>query len=283
MTGSRRALREATVAPRRTLGALDGAALVIANVIGVGIFTTPGMVAGMVPTTAGFFGVWIVGGVFALIGALAYAELAALLPQAGGEYLYLSRAFGPLAGFLTGWTSFVAGFSGAIAAAAIGFAAYLERFFPAALSGEPLVSVPLGLFSVSMSGQTLAALAVIFIISAIHLRGVQAGRHFQNGLVGVCLLAVGLFLVGGFLEGVPTPPAAPVVPQESGASAWLLALVPVLFTYSGWNAAVYVAEEVRDPKRNVLRALLLGTGTVMVVYCSTDSLCVCCRWPGSPT
>ncbi len=274
MTGSRRALREATVAPRRTLGALDGAALVIANVIGVGIFTTPGVVAGMVTSTAGFFGVWIVGGVFALVGALAYAELAALLPQAGGEYLYLSRAFGPLAGFLTGWTSFVAGFSGAIAAAAIGFAAYLERFFPAALSGEPLVSVPLGLFSVSMSGQTLAALAVIFIISAIHLRGVQAGRHFQNGLVGVCLLAVGLFIVGGFLEDAPTPHVAPVVPEDSGASAWLLALVPVLFTYSGWNAAVYVAEEVRDPKRNVLRALLLGTGTVMVVYLLLNGLFV---------
>ena len=271
-----RSMPEAVIQPRvalrRTLGPLDGAALVIANVIGVGIFTTPGVVAGMVTDTAGFLGVWVVGGAFALIGALAYAELAALLPKAGGEYLYLSRAFGPLAGFLTGWTSFVAGFSGAVAAAAIGFAAYLERFFPSILSPDPLFSVPLGITTLSVSGQTAAALAVIGIVSAIHLRGLTPGRHFQNAVVGACLVAVALFVVFGFMEEGQAVPTVPPVQGDTSASAWLLALVPVLFTYSGWNAAVYVAEEVRDPGRNVWKALLLGTAVVMLVYLVLNSL-----------
>lgn len=263
---------ETTSVLQRTLGPLDGAALVVANVIGVGIFTTPGIVAGMVPNAAGFFGVWVVGGAIAFIGALSYAELAVLLPKAGGEYLYLSRAFGPLAGFLTGWTSFVAGFSGAIAAAGIGFAAYLERFFPTGLSAEPLLSVSLGVATLSISGQTLAALAVIAVISAIHIRGVQPGRRFQNILVGACLVAVGLFVIWGFFEEGQEPAPLPVSNESTNVSAWLLALVPVLFTYSGWNAAVYVAEEVRDPGRNMWKALLLGTGAVMVVYLVLNGL-----------
>ena len=256
---------------RRTLGPVDGAALVVANVLGVGIFTTPGIVAGMVSDATGFLSVWIVGGAFALIGALAYAELAALLPRAGGEYLYLSRAFGPLAGFLTGWTSFVAGFSGAIAAAAIGFAAYLERFFPTMLNAEPFVSIPLGVTSLTLSGRTLGALAVIVVISSIHVRGVHPGRRFQNGLVLACLAAVGLIVVWGFLQEGETPSSS-AGQAPTNASAWFLALVPVLFTYSGWNAAVYVAEEVRDPRRNVWKALMLGTGTVMIVYLLLNGL-----------
>ncbi|MFQ5572050.1 MAG: APC family permease [Rhodothermales bacterium] len=259
---------------RRTLGPFDGAALVVANVIGVGIFTVPGVVAGMVAEPFAFFAVWIVGGVFALIGALAYAELAAMLPRAGGEYLYLREAFGPLAGFLTGWTSFVAGFSGAIAAAAIGFAAYLGRFFPVALDADPFFSIPLGIARLSFSPQTLVALAVIFIISAIHIRGVNPGRRFQNGLAGACLLAVGFFVVMGFLaegraEQAPLPGPADT---GTGASAWLLALIPVMFTYSGWNAAVYVAEEVRDPTRNVFKALMLGTAAVIIAYLLLNGL-----------
>ncbi len=266
------AVTEAPVALRRTLGPLDGAVLVIANVIGVGIFTTPGVVAGMVSDTVGFLGVWVVGGGFALIGALAYAELAALLPRAGGEYLYLSRAFGPLAGFLTGWTSFVAGFSGAVAAAAIGVAAYLERFLPSVLSADPLLAVPLGITSLTVSGQTVAAVLVIMLISTIHLLGVAPGRHFQNGLVGACLVAVGLFVVVGFMEEGQGEFVAPTLQGGTSTSAWLLALVPVLFTYSGWNAAVYVAEEVRDPQRNMWKALLLGTVVVMLVYLVLNGL-----------
>ncbi|HWT45042.1 MAG TPA: amino acid permease, partial [Vicinamibacterales bacterium] len=126
---------------QRRLGPLDAAAIVISNVIGGGIFFVPVIVAGMVPQPMWMIGVWAVGGALAFFGAMAYAELAALRPQAGGEYVYLRDAFGPMAAFLTGWTSFVAGFSGAIAASALAFADYIGRFVPAAASGDPLLHV----------------------------------------------------------------------------------------------------------------------------------------------
>lgn len=256
----------------RRLGLFDGAALVVSNMIGVGIFTTPGIIAGMVPHPVAFLGVWVVGGLLAFIGALAYAELAALHPQAGGEYLYLREAFGPQAGFLAGWTSFVAGFSGAIAAVAVGFAAYLGRFIPWAASTDPLLAIPLGLTALEISPRTLVALAVILMVSAVHVRGLEPGRRFQNGLaIGSVLTIMGLLLFGFTVADTAAElVVSPRAPLELGQ--WLLALILVMFTYSGWNAAVYVAEEVRNPERNVLRALLLGTIAVIVLYVLLNGL-----------
>ena len=125
----------------RRLGPVDAAVIVISNVIGVGIFTTPGIVARMLPNPALMLSVWIAGGLLAFAGALAYAELAARRPEAGGEYVYLRESFGPFAAFLTGWTSFVAGFSGAIAAGAVGAAAYLERLVPAIAPARTPVAI----------------------------------------------------------------------------------------------------------------------------------------------
>src|SRR3990170_1224706 len=142
----------------RRLGPIDAAVIVISNVIGVGIFTTPGYVATLLPTPAALLGVWAAGGVLAFMGALAYAELAARRPQAGGEYVYFRDSFGGLAGFLTGWTSFVAGFSGAIAAGAVGIAAYFGRYSPAAADSTPLVSVPLYVVTLEVSPRALMAL-----------------------------------------------------------------------------------------------------------------------------
>ncbi|RMH15365.1 MAG: APC family permease [Acidobacteria bacterium] len=258
----------ATESPPRLLRTRDGAALVVANVIGVGIFTTPGIVARLVPDAAAFLALWLVGGAVALAGARAYAELAARLPRAGGEYLYLARAFGPLPGFLSGWTSFVAGFSGAIAAAAVGFAFYLGRLLPAVGDAEPLVVLALGPLAARVSPRTLTAVALIALVAVVHVLGVRPGRRVQLLLAGGCLLAIAVFVAGGFLA-----PAASVERLAShrgpvAPSAWLLALVPVLFTYSGWNAAVYVAEEMRDAARSVDRALFAGTGAVIAAYLS---------------
>src|SRR4029077_20491393 len=129
----------------RRLGPLDAAAIVVSNVIGGGIFFVPIIVAQMVPRASLTIAVWVAGGALACAGAMAYAELAAVRPRAGGEYVYLLEAFGPLAGFLSGWTSFVAGFSGAIAAGALAFADYLGRFFPIAADATALVTIPLPL------------------------------------------------------------------------------------------------------------------------------------------
>jgi len=238
----------------RRLGPLDAAAVVISNVIGGGIFFVPVIVAQLVPNPAAILGVWLIGGALAFAGAMAYAELAAVRPQAGGEYVYLRDAFGPLAAFLTGWTSFIAGFSGAIAASAVALSEYVGRFLPGANGSRPAV-----------------AIAAIVALTLIHVRGLGPGRVVQNVLAGVKVTAIVLIVALGFSIGHGS-----VANLAAGGSVapvpWLLALVPVMFSYSGWNAAAYVAEEVRDPGRNVPLALALGTAAVIVLYVALNAL-----------
>jgi len=157
---------------------------VVSNVIGGGIFLLPAFVAQSVTHPWAMLAVWASGGALAFAGAMAYAELAALRPRAGGEYVYLREAFGPLAGFLTGWTSFIAGFSGAIAASAVGLASYLSRFVPAAGNATPFLTLPLGPFQIVVSPQALVAIAVIAMLSTVHMFGLGPGRIVQNLLAG---------------------------------------------------------------------------------------------------
>jgi APA family basic amino acid/polyamine antiporter len=233
---------------------LDAAAIIISNVIGGGIFFVPMLVAQLVPNPTAMLAVWLAGGALAFAGAMAYAELAAVRPHAGGEYVYLRDAYGPLAAFLTGWTSFVAGFSGAIAASAVALADYVGRFIPMPPGAKPVVSI-----------------AAIAVLTIVHVRGLGPGRLVQNTLAGIKVTAIVVLIALGFAIGhgdaAHLAAAGPVLPLS-----WLLALVPVMFSYSGWNAAVYVAEEVRDPARNVPLALALGTITVVILYVALNAL-----------
>jgi APA family basic amino acid/polyamine antiporter len=250
----------------RRLGPFDAAAIIVSNVIGGGILFTPPLVAAAVPNAWLFLGVWVAGGVLAFAGAMAYAELAALRPRAGGEYVYLRAAYGRLMAFLTGWTSFVAGFSGAIAASAVFLTLYLGRFVPAAADSTPIFTVPLPFVPLVFSRQALVALAAIGLMSWIHLRGVGPGRVVGNLLAALKVSALLIFIALGFSIGAGS---AGNLQQSAGGvppAAWLLALIPVMFTYSGWNAASYVAEEIRNPGRNVPLALGLGTAAVVVIY-----------------
>ena len=249
----------------RRLGSLDAAAIIVSNVIGSGIFITPALIAMLVPDARAMLGVWIAGGLIAFGGAMAYAELAALRPRAGGEYVYLREAFGPVMAFLTGWTSFVAGFSGAIAASAVGLATYLGRFVPAAANTTPLASLSAGPVHLQVSLQSLFAIGAIAGLSVVHIRGVGPGRVMQNVLAGAKVTALLLFIGLGFTAGDGNF-AHLTSAGHADSVGWVLALVPVMFSYSGWNAATYVAEEVRDPSRFVPRALALGTGAVVIVY-----------------
>jgi basic amino acid/polyamine antiporter, APA family len=256
----------------RLLGAVDAASVIVANVVGVGIFTAPGVIARIVPRPWPMLAAWAAGGALAFAGANAYAELGAQQPRAGGEYIYLREAFSPLVGFLTGWTSFVAGFSGAIAATAVGFAAYLGRYLPAASETRPLLHITLGLVNLNISPLKLTALVVIFAVACIHVVGVRPGKRFQNTITAIEILAFGILITLGFFLGRGSfqhfaNPAGSVHPVS-----WLLALVPIMFAYSGWNAAAYVAEEVREPSKNIPRALLLGTTIVTVLYLLLNAL-----------
>ena len=239
---------------KRRLGAFDAAAIVVSNVIGGGIFFVPVIVAQLVPSPGAMIAVWLAGGALALAGAMAYAELATVRPHAGGEYVYLRDAFGPVAAFLTGWTSFIAGFSGAIAASTIALADYITRFVPGAAGAKPAI-----------------ALAALTALTLVHVRGLGPGRLVQNVLAGlkvggiVTIVALGFAFGHGHAANLATSGHVPPVP-------WLLALVPVMFSYSGWNAAAYVAEEVREPGRNVPLALGLGTIAVVLLYVMLNAL-----------
>ena len=263
----------ATPTLERRLGPLDAAAIVVSNVIGTGIFFVPIIVAMMVPTGWAMLGVWLLGGFLAFAGAMAYAELSALRPRAGGEYVYLREAYGPLAAFLTGWTSFVAGFSGAIAAGAVGLTDYVGRFLPAAADRTPLLTVPIPYASLVVTPHSLVGITAIVGLSIIHISGLGPGRLVHNTLATLKVLALVLFVALGLSIGMGSfDHLSASHPVPSPATGWLLALIPIMFSYSGWNAAAYVAEEIRNPGRNVPIALAVGTGAVVVIYLGLNVL-----------
>ena len=257
----------------RRLGPLDAAAIVVSNVIGSGIFFVPILVAGMVPTGPGILAVWLVGGLLAFAGAMAYAELAAVRPRAGGEYVYLRDAYGPMAAFLTGWTSFVAGFSGAVAANATALADYIGRFLPAAADRSAIFTIPIPFAPLVVSPQAIVAITTIAAMSIVHITGLGPGRLVHNFLATLKVLALVLFVALGLTIGTGSfehLSMSHTVP--SPATGWLLALIPIMFSYSGWNAAAYVAEEIRNPGRNVPIALAIGTGAVVLIYLGLNVL-----------
>jgi APA family basic amino acid/polyamine antiporter len=250
----------------RRLGPIDAAAIIVSNVIGGGILFTPPLIAALVPNPWMFLGTWLTGGALAFFGAMAYAELATLRPRAGGEYVYLRDAYGPLAGFMTGWASFVAGFAGAIAASAVFFVIYLERFVPGAANDTPFFVVPIPFVPLSFSRLTLIAIAAVWLFALVHIRGVGPGRIVSNILATLKVTALLVFIALGLSIGAGSSANVQQAAGPVAATGFLLALVHVMFTYSGWNAAAYMAEEIRDPGRNVPRALALGTVAVIVIY-----------------
>ena len=250
----------------RRLGPFDAAAIIVANVIGGGILFTPPLIAASVPNPWLYLSLWVVGGMLAFAGAMAYAELAALRPRAGGEYVYLREAYGRLAGFLTGWTSFVAGFSGAMAASAIVLVLYLDRFIPGVADDTPFFVIPIPFLPLTFSRRTIVAIAAVAVAAFVHIRGVGPGLIVSNVLatlkVGALVAFIGIGLSIGAGSSANVQQTAGVVMP----TAWLFALIPIMFTYSGWNAAAYMAEEIRDPGRNVPMALAIGTIAVIAIY-----------------
>lgn len=236
---------------RRELDAYDATMLVVSSVVGVGIFLTPGVVAAQVPSPSLFLLAWLVGGLLSAAGALANAELGAMFPRAGGDYVYVREAFHPAAGFLVGWLSFFVVYAGTVATLAAGFATGLERF----VSLEP-------------RGEAAAAIGLILATSWVNARGVRSGARLNNGTAAIKL--AGLAALALVAWAIPAPPhahaSAASAPTGSAALAFGLALSPVLFTYLGWNAPVYVAGEIRDPGRTIPRSLLAGLALCTALY-----------------
>ena len=256
----------------RRLGPLDGAAIIVSNVIGGTILFAPPFMAGLVPNPWMYLGLWVAGGALAFAGAMAYAELAALRPKAGGEYVYLDAAYGRVAAFLTGWTSFVAGFSGAIAANAFFIPIYLARFVPGVDNSTPMFVIPIPYVPLTFSTQTIVGVASVWLLAIIHIVGVGPGRVTMNVLAALKVTAFLLFILAGFAFGAGAFSNVTASAGSVTTTNWLFAFIPVMLAFSGWNASAYVAEEIRDPGRNLPRSLAIGTLAVIAVYLGINLL-----------
>lgn len=250
----------------RRLGLIDSTMLVIGNIIGAGIFITTGLIAGDIPSAGLIILAWVLGGLISLAGAISCAELGTAMPMAGGDYIYLREAYGPLWGFLTGWASFLVTFSGSIAALAVAFTDYISFFFPFFSLHHIILS--LNLFSLSTGH--LFAISLVISLSAINYLGIKWGSWVQNFLTSLKLGAIIALVFLGFILGKGSVhnfhPFFSIEGSNSIISSLALVLIPILFTYSGWNAIVYVAGEVKDPRRNIPLSLILGTLVSLWVY-----------------
>jgi APA family basic amino acid/polyamine antiporter len=238
---------------KRQLGIWAAAAIVIANMIGVGVFTSTGFQALGLHDSGTILMTWVVGGVVALCGAAAYAELGAMMPRVGGEYVYLRRAYHPLLAVMSGWGSLLAGFSAPIAAAALAFAAYLGT----------VIGV------VDPVHQKLIAIGLIIAATGMHATDAVIGGRVQTVFTALKVGVIVVFVVLGLTIG--TGDWDHFAPRRGGlANVWTdefaIALMFVSLAYSGWNAATYIAGEIADPRKNLPRALLAGTGIVTVLY-----------------
>jgi APA family basic amino acid/polyamine antiporter len=260
---------------KRQLSLFDAVMLIAGDMIGTGIFISTGAIAETLPTPGGVLLVWLFGGLLALTGALTCAELSASLPYAGGDYIYIREAYGKLMGFLSGWSSFLVTFSGAIAFLAVILNGFVSFFVPALGSAEVIFSIPLPLVPIQATRGMIFSMAVVLILSGLHCLGVRQGTWMQNVLTILKIGALLGIIVFGFFFG-----------QGSGAhfeplfdwdkitnlSVFAAAFIPVIFAYSGWNAVTYIAGEVRDPERNLPRALLFGVLIVTVLYLAINAV-----------
>jgi basic amino acid/polyamine antiporter, APA family len=238
------------------VSALTATAIAVADMIGTGVFTSLGFQVRDIPSPFSIMMLWVVGGMVALSGALSYSELAAAFPRSGGEYNFLSRSFRPALGFMAGWISATVGFAAPVALAAMAFGQYFAGVVP----GAPVLAIGLG---------------VTWLISLVHLTGVHSGSVLQNvstliklGLIAVLIVA-GLFW--GDLQPITFAPSQADFGYITGAP-FAISLVFVLYSYSGWNAATYIAGEIRDPQRNLPRSILAAVLIVTALYVALNAV-----------
>jgi APA family basic amino acid/polyamine antiporter len=245
-TAEHSSIRNETAVPKPVLRPVDAVALTIGIVVGAGIFRTPSLVAGNAATEATVYVAWVLGGVISLIGAIVYAELATAYPNAGGDYYFLTRAFGSRLGFLFGWARLSVIQTGSIASVSFIFGNYASQI------------ISLGPYSAAI----YAGIAIV-LLTALNIVGVRQGTGTQNLLTAIEVLGIVMVIAAGLSTVTPQVPAA-AAPNSS--SSFGLMMVFVLFTYGGWNEAAYVSGELRDVRRNMSRVLILSLCTITALY-----------------
>jgi basic amino acid/polyamine antiporter, APA family len=254
---------------KRQVGLFDAIMLISGDMIGIGIFVTTGAIAETLPTPGGVLLVWLFGGLLALAGALSCAELSASLPYAGGDYIYIREAYGKLMGFLSGWSSFLVTFSGAIAFLAVGFTGFMAFFFPVLGSQEAFFSATVAGLSIKGTIGTLFGIIVVLLVSALHCLGVRQGTFTQNVLTILKIGSLAVIILFGVLLGKgDMAHFRPLFDWQkiTNFSVFAAAFIPAIFAYSGWNAVIYIAGEVKDPEKNLPRALLWANLLVISLY-----------------
>jgi len=249
---------------RRGIGLFPAVMLVVGNTIGTGIFTTSGFIIKELKDPGALLLVWILGGLIALFGAISYAELGKMFPRAGGEYTFLRESFGEVFGFLAGWISLIVGFSAPIAATAIAFSKYFLEL--------------LHLQTFEVTSKLLAILVILFL-SFVHMQKIKIGANFQAGITLFKIFFLFAFIFLGFLcikENLNTLGMKSLIPKKETILSlnFPVSLIYVMYAYSGWNAATYVGEEIKNPQRNIPLALLLGVLLVVVLYVGINILYV---------
>lgn len=232
------------------IGLYSSMAIVVANIIGVGVFTSLGFQVQGIQDAPALMMLWIIGGIIALSGALVYGEIGTAFPKSGGEYQYLTQLYHPFVGFLSGWVSATVAFAAPVAAAAMALGAYTHKVFP------------------QLTPQAYA-LAVVTMITAIHASTAHAGFRFQNVFTTLKVTLVILFIIAGFAYSNPVPLRWEWTDQtweHVFSSSFAISLVYVAYAYSGWNAASYLAGEIKNPRKNLPASLLGGTLLVLILY-----------------
>jgi len=229
--------------------------------IGAGIFTTSGLLMADLRNPMLMLVLWFAGGLIAMAGALCYGEVGATIPKAGGEYAFLSKIYHPMLGFLSGWVSFMVGFSAPIAASSIGFSEYFFRAAPAFFSWE-LIGIE--------GMKKIFSVLIIVTFTTIHLFGTKFGTKVQNYLTMLKLGLIVTLVVFGFFFGAGDighiSKGTPISLDFTNWKVMGLSLMWIMFSYSGWNASTYIGSEIKDPKRNLPRSLIIGTGVVILLY-----------------
>jgi len=226
---------------KRQIGLFDAVMLISGDMIGIGIFVTTGVIAETLPTPGGVLLVWFLGGLLALAGALSCAELSASLPYAGGDYIYIREAYGKLMGFMSGWSSFLVTFSGAIAFLAVGFNGFMSFFFPILGSEKAIFATTVLGLSINATVGTLFSMFVVLLISGLHCLGVRLGTATQNILSTLKIGSLlGIILLGVLFGKGDTAHFTPLFDWQKigNFSVFAAAFIPAIFAYSGWNAVI---------------------------------------------
>ena len=258
----------------RKLGLFDSTMVMVGIVIGSGIFLTSGIMAKSIPSSGLILLAWFVGGLLTLAGALTYAELGAAMPEAGGQYVYLREAYGPMAGFLFGWILFLVYMTGGIAGLALAFAEYTGYFFPSLGIDHIILNLNVPLFQnsfhYSLSAGQLVGVAVIVVLSIFNFVGIGLGKFIQNFFTVIKIGILAAIIILGFAIGKGTPPDLSMNPMGMDFGSILIgfgiSLVAVAWAFDGWNNVNFVAGEIKNPKRNLPLALILGTLGITFLY-----------------